>query len=347
MLDLTEEVRVLKIAMITEHIVGDTAFTQLRAEWDQLVAESMTNTPFQLLDYQRAWWSHLQPENSTLHTIAVRNEQQKLVAIGCFFLKDGCFHFNGCIEETDYLDLIVSEANAAAAWTAVFNTLCAPNFPTWQALDLCNIPENSLSRQILAAEAQSRVFTWEETHIEVCPIIQLPNGFEAYLDQIDSKQRRELNRKLRKAEAADAVMHIVGPQDDLTAEVDAFLELLQASTYEKREWLNEGRRAVFHETAQAAFSKGILQLAFMEVDGRKAATLFNFDYNNRIWVYNSGLDPAKFSNLSLGVVMTAKAIEYAAENGRTTFDFLRGNETYKYRFGAEDTAIYRHHINRQ
>ena len=86
---------------------------------------------------------------------------------------------------------------------------------------------------------------------------------------------------------------------------------------------------------------GTLQLMFMEVDGSKAATLFNFDYNGRIWVYNSGLDPAAFGQLSLGVVLTAKAIEWATENGRSEFDFLRGNETYKYRFGAKDTEIYR------
>ncbi|HUM72501.1 MAG TPA: GNAT family N-acetyltransferase, partial [Chloroflexota bacterium] len=97
----------------------------------------------------------------------------------------------------------------------------------------------------------------------------------------------------------------------------------------------------------AAHQDGYLQLLFMEVDGRKAATLLNFDYNNRIWVYNSGLDPVNFSNLSLGVVITAKAIEYAADHGRATFDFLRGNETYKYRFGAQDTVIYRQQISKR
>jgi CelD/BcsL family acetyltransferase involved in cellulose biosynthesis len=45
--------------------------------------------------------------------------------------------------------------------------------------------------------------------------------------------------------------------------------------------------------------------------------------------------------LSLGVVLTAKAIEWAIEHGRSEFDFLRGNETYKYRFGAKDTNILR------
>ena len=84
----------------------------------------------------------------------------------------------------------------------------------------------------------------------------------------------------------------------------------------------------------------------MEVDGRKAAALFNFEYNGRIWVYNSGLDPDAFGSLSLGVVLTAKAIEHAIENKNKIFDFLRGNETYKYRFGAQDTYIYRETIRK-
>ncbi|MCZ7665851.1 MAG: GNAT family N-acetyltransferase [Chloroflexi bacterium] len=44
---------------------------------------------------------------------------------------------------------------------------------------------------------------------------------------------------------------------------------------------------------------------------------------------------------SLGVVLTAKAIEWAVANGRSHFDFLRGDEEYKYRFGAVDTEIYK------
>jgi CelD/BcsL family acetyltransferase involved in cellulose biosynthesis len=141
-------------------------------------------------------------------------------------------------------------------------------------------------------------------------------------------------------------MVVVGPDDDVETAVTDFLDLLQKSTFEKRDWLNDGRRAVFYDAARAAHQAGTLQLIFMEVRGKKAAALFNFDYNGRIWVYNSGLDPALFGALSLGVVITAKAIEYAVENGRTTFDFLRGNETYKYRFGAVDTRIYRLHLER-
>lgn len=334
------------VGIHTEYIPGEEAFSRLAAEWDGLVGQSMTNTPFQHLAYQRGWWSHLHPENGSLHTVAVRHADGRLLGIGCFYLIGGVLYFNGCVEETDYLDLITAANEAEAAWTAVFDRLCQPDFPAWQSMDLCNVPQASPTRQILPRLGEANGFSFAEAVHEVCPIIPLPETFEAYLEGIDSKQRREINRKLRRANGAGVTMHIVTPDDDLAQAVDDFLGLLQMSTFEKREWLHEGRRALFHDTARSAQAAGTLQLLFLEVNGRKAAGLFNFDYDGRIWVYNSGLDSSSFSSLSLGVVITAKAIEHAIANGRQVFDFLRGNETYKYRFGAQDTTVYRHHLAR-
>ena len=111
--------------------------------------------------------------------------------------------------------------------------------------------------------------------------------------------------------------------DDLDQAVDDFLIILQKSTFEKRDWLSDERRSLFHSIAKAAQEADSLQLLFMEIDGRRAAGLFNFDFADRIWVYNSGLDPDAFGNLSLGVVLTSKAIAWAIENGRVEFDYGR------------------------
>lgn len=328
--------------MTSTHLIsGDSAFDRLAQEWDELVDGSMTDTPFQSLAYQRAWWRHLQPPDSNLYTITVWDERNHLSAIACFYVLNGVLHFNGCVEETDYLDLIAPVEKAKEAWEAVLDCLHSPGFPDWNALDLCNVPAASPTRSILPEMAKTRASSFYEDVHEVCPVIELPATFDEYLDSLPRKQRHEIRRKLRRAEGAGAEVRTVGPDDDVEEEVGEFLELLQKSTLEKRDWLNDGRRAVFLETAAAAHERGNLQLMFFEVANRRAAALFNFEYKNRIWVYNSGLDPSAFRNLSTGVVITAKAIENAIARGIATFDFLRGSETYKYRFGAEDTFIYR------
>lgn len=326
---------------------GKSGFLELADEWDQLASQGITNTPFQMLAYQRAWWTHLRPEDSELLTIATRSDLGELLGIGCFLARDGTIQFNGSVEETDYLDLITRVDHVEQVWRTIISYLQDHESNHWHILDLYNIPEASPSRSILRTIAEEHNYHFHEDIIEVCPTIELPPSFDDYLEMLDSKQRRELNRKLRRAEAADVITTIVSPADDLQTEVDSFLDLLQKSTFEKRRWLNDGRRALFHDVARHAMQAGTLQLMFTSMEGRRAAALFNFDYDGRIWVYNSGLDPSAFSALGPGVVLTATAIEKAIELGRKEFDFLRGNEEYKYRFGAVDANIYRIQIEKR
>lgn len=332
--------------MQTQHIQGDAVFDMLQTEWDELARQGISDTPFQHLAYQKAWWTHLQPAGATLHTIIGRHDDGQLVGLVCLYVVNGLVHFNGCVEETDYLDAIVLPEYAEELWTAVFDHLQREDFPSWHAIDLCNVPQASPSRVFVPQLAAQYGLSFTESVHEVCPVVQLPRSFDDYLESLDSKQRREIRRKLRRAQGAEAVMTLVGPGDDLETAVNEFLDLLAKSTLEKRDWLNDKRRAVFHETAKAALEDGSLLLMFMEIGGKKASALFNFDYRNHVLVYNSGLDPTAFGPLSLGEVLTAKAIEWAIENGRETFDFLRGDEAYKYRFGAEDTMVYKLHIKK-
>jgi CelD/BcsL family acetyltransferase involved in cellulose biosynthesis len=63
-------------------------------------------------------------------------------------------------------------------------------------------------------------------------------------------------------------------------------------------------------------------------------------------VYNSGYDPIKYGALSPGIVLFAHSIQDAIAAKRRRYDFLRGNEEYKYRFGAKETEVMELHIRR-
>jgi CelD/BcsL family acetyltransferase involved in cellulose biosynthesis len=98
-------------------------------------------------------------------------------------------------------------------------------------------------------------------------------------------------------------------------------------------------------SCRAAFENGWLQLVFLEVDGQKAAAYLNFDYLNRIWVYNSGFS-RRFMDISIGWVLLGYLLQWANENKRSEFDFMRGDEDYKYRFGGVDKLLMRAKIVR-
>ncbi len=63
-------------------------------------------------------------------------------------------------------------------------------------------------------------------------------------------------------------------------------------------------------------------------------------------LYNSGLNPVDFPGLSPGVVLLTFSIEDAIRRHFRLYDFLRGDEEYKYRMGAQKTNVYKITIHR-
>ncbi len=138
--------------------------------------------------------------------------------------------------------------------------------------------------------------------------------------------------------------YIVSDGATLEAEVDAFLAMM-AQEPDKEKFLTEAMRQQMHLSCRAAFENGWLQLAFLEVDGQKAAGYLNFDYLNRIWVYNSGIE-RRYLELSPGWVLLGHLLQWANENKRAEFDFMRGDEEYKYRFGGVDQFVVQAKVTR-
>jgi CelD/BcsL family acetyltransferase involved in cellulose biosynthesis len=247
----------------------------------------------------------------------------------------------GCRDVSDYLDLVVEEGQENRVYAALLDYL-TEEAPDWDLLDLCNIPQASSTLVGLRDLARERGLQTLVEVEDVCPIIDLPADWEEYLMMLDKKQRHEVRRKLRRAEGgADTRFVIVGEEHDLQAEMETFVDLHQKSAPEKDAFMDPQMQGFFFDVAESLQRQGWLQLALIEMDGQKAAALLNFDYENEILVYNSGYDPTQFRHLSPGIVVTSRCIEHAIELGRAKFDFLRGDEVYKYRFGARDTEIHR------
>ncbi|HEX7973154.1 MAG TPA: GNAT family N-acetyltransferase [Anaerolineales bacterium] len=327
---------------------------ELAVEWNHLLANSASDVPFLRHEYLTTWWRTLgggEWPSGELFVVTARQEGGQLCGIAPLFFtqnREGkrALLLLGSIEISDYLDLIARPEDLPAFIPALLDFLSGPQAPAWQMLDWYNLPESSptLAELKKAAGRCGWVFTQEP--LQHCPYIPLPGDWEAYLSGIDKKQRHEVRRKIRRAEEylEPVCWYIVDDEASLEAETDAFLELM-AQDEKKERFLTESMRAQMHLTVQAAFRAGWLQLAFIEVGGQKAAAYLNFDYANHIWVYNSGLN-VNYRELSPGWVLLGRLLQWANENMRAAFDFMRGEEDYKYRLGGIDRQIVRVNIRR-
>jgi len=319
------------------------AFERLRPEWNRLVRASAFDNLFMTWEWQTTWWRYLGPGD--LYLLEVR-EGDDLLGIVPLYLEETSlgerrFNLVGCIEVSDYLDVIARRGAERDVLKALLDFLLGADAPPWDVMDLCNLPQVSLTHQLLPEMARERGVTVQRTLEDVCPIIELPDTWEAYLAALSKKDRHEIRRKIRRLQReASFRWSRVASAEELPAAVETFVALHRASSQEKHHFMDEQMAGFFRAAAEVLHARGWLWLSLLEVDGNPAAGLWSFDYADRIWVYNSGFDP-RYMRLSVGVVATALGIRDAIEAGRAIFDFMQGAEPYKYRFGAKDTEIIR------
>ncbi|GAB4431523.1 MAG: hypothetical protein Kow0031_12640 [Anaerolineae bacterium] len=318
-------------------------FDELAAEWDDLLERSVNAPFFMRFDYQRIWWQHL--GNDDLILIAIRTDEGRLVGLAPLYRKvdsqgQRILSFVGCVDVSDYLDLLVDAGHVEAVYEALLETLLN-RVEGWDGLYLCSLPHQSITHSRLAQVMQAGGWQVEVSQQDVCPVITLTATFDDYLAGIDKKQRHEVRRKMRKIERETEVnWYAVETGDGLADAVEAFIELHQKSTQDKEDFWSDSLIAFFKDVVQKLAESGWLKLYFIELNGVKAATMLCFDYNNEFLLYNSGFDPEQFWNLSPGNVLTSYTIQHAIELGRSRYDFLRGDEEYKFRFGAVAEPVY-------
>lgn len=325
----------------------------LADEWNELLARSITRVPFLRHEYVTAWWQHLgggEWEDGELYVVIARAGDGNLVGIAPFFVTRGAggdvmLLLIGSVEISDYLDVIVRPGDVDTFLEALLEHLDGPDAPAWNVLDLCNVLEDSPTLPALETIATARGWRYQQARLQPSPYIELPAAWDTYLEMLESRQRKELRRKLRRA--ANHVVPVewyLAEQVDLDSELDSLFALM-AQDPQKREFLTEKMRAQMYGIAQVASQAGWLQLAFLRVGREKAAALLSFDFNNKVWVYNSGLN-MKYAELAPGMVLNGHAMQWAIEQGREGFDFMRGDEEYKYRLGAKDRYVMRATVRR-
>ena len=329
------------------------------ATWNALVEGSIADTPFSRYEYLSEWWKNLgggEWKNAGLILVSA-SENGQLVGIAPLFIDeyDGqqALLLVGSIEISDYLDLIVREEDLTRFLTGLIDFLASSPADTlrsnsgqaWSAIDWYNLPDSSPTLAALKADAERRGWDYLEEIYRPTPRIALQGSFEDYLAGIDKKQRHEMRRKLRRATESGRVrFYVVDKDAEIEPELESFFHLMIQDPA-KAEFLHEVMRDHMSRSIRAAHEYGYLWLSFLEIDGVKAAATLCFDYKNKLWGYNSGVS-FDFRDLSPGWVIMAYDIQWACENGRYEFDFMRGDEDYKYRMGGVNKYVMRARVIR-
>jgi hypothetical protein len=355
--------------------------------WDRLEGDTPAATPFSSWAFQRAWWDAYgaNAHDETLVVLPVDDAGQPVAGadpIGIVPLMHrhevepsdevdqtrmrlsadvemtpvaptATAIFFGASYHADYATILAAPADLETVADALVDYLAGDGGPAWDVVDLRRLRCGDPAADALAAafgrrEAEAG-WTLNLEREDVCPVVTLPEGldFEEVLGLLGKKERHEIRRKLRRAEAVGAVTLTRSP--DPLADLPEFIELHQ------KRWGDAGlfpdtpggaaSRVFFRRLFELLGPKGPLVLSFLAVGERRIGAGVHLEDGPALLYYNAGIDPDA-RDLSPGVLMVASYLEAAIAGGFRRMDFLRGDEPYKYEWGARDEPIQRLLIRR-
>ena len=329
--------------MYVDVLTTETAFQTLRPEWLRLLGEMSFQSVFFTPHWQETWWRHF-GAGRQLAILTVRSNDGRLQGLAPLMRNNGDtdtarLEFIGDLELCDYFDLLISPHRQDDVVQAMADYLVSQ---ASEDVEIClsNLSASSATAALLQGSLTKQGLLVETETIETCPTIVFPADWNAYLATLRGKDRHELRRKLRRAEnTAELAYTVTNTPERVDEDLDTFIALHRMSQQnDKQGFMTSSKVAFFRDMAHQLWREGWLELAFLHADDRPIAGLCCMTYGTTYAAYNSGYHPG-YGALSAGIVLFANRIRSAIDRGFIAFDFLRGNEAYKYRFGASDRPL--------
>jgi CelD/BcsL family acetyltransferase involved in cellulose biosynthesis len=310
--------------------------------WTELVHLDPAGTFFHQPAYLKLYWEEFgaTPEH-LLFAFASDDGDDVLAAVAFERTDDGTLRFLGGTEVTDYLGPVGHPTAGAEFAKELWSTLV--DREDWRVADLRGLAENNawLGHLRDAAATQGLSVVEDDDPNGPAPQLELPGTWDGYLEALPSKMRHEIKRKAKKLEAeAGPVRIITADRDSLPPLLDRFVELHRMSDGPKGVFMVPGMEIFFRRLGEEFCAEGTFRLTFVEVAEELAAGTIGFVFDGTYFLYNSAFD-RKWGSLAPGMVLVGEDIRLAIEEGCSAFDLLKGDYSYKYRFGARARAVRR------
>jgi CelD/BcsL family acetyltransferase involved in cellulose biosynthesis len=233
---------------------------------------------------------------------------------------------------TDYQGALVAPGRAGQGVRAALMARLCEESAHW---DLCDLEQLRPGEALLDAPLPAG-FATEVFDQEPCPYVPLPALPDDFTAGLPGGLGPKLHRAVRGFHRAGTLAFERADDHNADEIMDALFRLHAArwNTRQAPGVLSGEDLQQFHrEVAAGMLTRGRLRLSALRLDGRIEAVVYGFAHGRRFYSYLGGFNPV-LGRLSPGLVSIWQAMLASIEEGLEEFDFLRGNEAYKFRFGA-------------
>jgi CelD/BcsL family acetyltransferase involved in cellulose biosynthesis len=244
--------------------------------------------------------------------------------------------------DSDYLEILARRGSEDLVARRLLEYL-AERGELWDLLRLNEVPAGSPMLGVLRSLWKQRWYYWSQEEV-TCAEIRLPGSWDRYLDALAPRMRTKIRSITRRLDAGFSVkLEVCDGIDALGVRLESLFDL------HGQRWAVEGQRGVFvwpgkrefyRHMARLFLDRDWLRLYSLTVDGRYVAHQFCFEYGDRAYLLQEGMDPAWMEH-QVGNVLRARVLRDCIERGLEYYDFLGGTGPHKRSWGATEKASVR------
>ena len=185
---------------------------------------------------------------------------------------------------------------------------------------------------------------WGNNDLSICyngttePYLILPESFNVYLQSFKRKKRYNLNASVRKFEKAGGNYCSAKNYTDKRDFLKHLFSIHARRSAERNIESSFAGEELFQFHESLLNKMDTIWLRSLEIDGKIIAVLYGFLHQDRFFYYQIAHDPL-FRKQSPGTVLLYKVIEECCNSGVKEFNFLQGDEGYKWQWTKESRRL--------
>jgi CelD/BcsL family acetyltransferase involved in cellulose biosynthesis len=240
---------------------------------------------------------------------------------------------------TDYMDMLLAPGREEIILQEIFNLL----YESRARWDYCEFESLIVGSALCAFRVPGPLIS-KKVQQDTCPVLRLPGTPEEFRKSLNPAFRDRLKRAARKLNRMGEIRFQMADGSSWPELMEMLFELHGKRWKEGGSALSGEIIRSFHLAAARGMSgQGSLRLYALKLEERTLSVLYTFASGRRVYCYLDGFEP-EFAELSPGTLLINHAIGDAIKSGFGEFDFLRGAERHKYRWGAGDSFTSRLYV---
>ncbi len=318
-------------------------FNQLEDQWNDLLKDSSSDSIFLTWEWISTWWKYFQNSTDLFIITARDNESKQLTGIAPLAITN-VRNIAGLNERTlvfigngsagaDHLDFIIRNGFENTI-NQLFSEKLWEERHSWNQIKIEGLIDTS---SVIPRLLQHHPQLQKKVDETICPYLSLPEDWETLNASFSKNMRYNLGRFQRRLEKdyPDVVeIRNISKQSEIKNFMSILVDLHTASQERKNNaglFSNQNMIDFHTEIAEIFISKDWLRSYTLNVGQTSIAAIHCYQYNGTVSFYQSGFDQF-WQRYSPGSQIMAHAIKQAIQEKNEVFDFLRGEEDYKFKW---------------